>query len=323
MVENTADAAPTPASWYPCPVDARLLRWWDGTVWTSHTMDVEATPDAVAEAVVEVSEAEAEAVVAVAVRGAWTPTERRRDFEMPSYTPMVGLARTRSVERMLPLVGTSSTTVWVWLLAVTPLVQSASIALIALTLDGSTGWHRFAFVGLSVMLYPLFAHGDGRVLRRRRLDSVAWAWGLLPPVYLGVRVARVGPSSLGPLIAWIALSLGAAAVLTALFLPGYTAMQTTARYDAPAGTASTETLTAEQRATLLTGAGMAEAILGELRAEGSIVNGVQCPDSADVGDGSHLSCRVEMEYATADVLVQVTDGYPNAAFVILGFEYDE
>jgi len=216
-VENATGVASTPASWYPCPVDSRLLRWWDGTVWTAHTMDVAATPDAVAEAVVEVAQAEAE--VTVSVRAAWSPVERKRDFEMPSYTPMGSVARPSEAQMLSLLVGTSATTGWVWLMAATPLAHAGSVALIAVTVDSSADWGRFLWAGLTVLLYPLFAHGDGRELRRRRLASVAGAWGLLPPVYLSLRTARVGRSSVGPLISWIVLTLAASALVAARLLP--------------------------------------------------------------------------------------------------------
>jgi len=214
VLENPTGSVSVPASWYPCPVDPRLLRWWDGTVWTAHTMDVAATPDAVAEAVVEVAEAEAQ--VAASVHAAWSPTfardvfsptERKRDFEMPVYTPMGTVSRPSESEILYLLTGTSATTIWVWLLAVVPLAQAGATALIAVSLDGSTDGAPYAWVGLSLLLYPLLAHLDGRELRRRRLASVAGAWGLLPPVYLSIRAARAGRSSAGPLVTWIVITL--------------------------------------------------------------------------------------------------------------------
>jgi hypothetical protein len=27
---------PAPAGWYPDPADVNFLRWWDGSVWTTH-----------------------------------------------------------------------------------------------------------------------------------------------------------------------------------------------------------------------------------------------------------------------------------------------
>jgi hypothetical protein len=211
VLENPTGSVSVPASWYPCPIDTRLLRWWDGTVWTAHTMDVAATPDAVAEAVVEVAEAEAQAVASVSA--AWSPTERKRDFEMPVYTPMGTVSRPSESEMLYLLTGTNATTTWVWLLAVLPLAQAGSTALVAVSL-GTTDWVPYAWVWLSLLLYPLFAHLDGRELRRRRLASVAGVWGLLPPVYLSIRAARVGRSSAGPLVTWIVLTLASAASLT-------------------------------------------------------------------------------------------------------------
>ena len=210
VLENPTGSVSVPASWYPCPIDTRLLRWWDGTVWTAHTMDVAATPDAVAEAVVEVAEAEAQAVASVSA--AWAPTERKRDFEMPVYTPMGTVSRPSESEMLYLLTGTNATTTWVWLLAVLPLSQAGSTALVAVSL-GTTDWVPYAWVWLSLLLYPLFAHLDGRELRRRRLASVAGVWGLLPPVYLSIRAARVGRSSAGPLVTWIVLTLASAASL--------------------------------------------------------------------------------------------------------------
>ena len=212
VLENPTGSVSIPASWYPCPVDVRLLRWWDGTVWTAHTMDVAATPDAVAEAVVEVAQAEAQ--VAASVRDVWTPAERKRDFEMPVYTPMGTVSRPSESEILYLLTGTSATTIWVWLLAVVPLAQAGATALIAVSLDGSTEWAPYGWVWLSLLIYPLFAHLDGRELRRRRLASVAGAWGLLPPVYLSIRAARAGRSSAGPLVTWIVLTIAWAASLT-------------------------------------------------------------------------------------------------------------
>lgn len=212
VLENPTGSVSIPASWYPCPVDSRLLRWWDGTVWTAHTMDVAATPDAVAEAVVEVAQAEAK--VAVSARAAWAPTERTHDFEMAAYSPMRTVSGPSESEILYLLTGTSASTAWVWLMSVLPMAQLGSIAMFAL---GASDGTPYVWVGVSLAFYPLFAYLDGVELRKRRHASVAGAWGLLPPVYLSIRAARVGRSSAGPLVIWIVLTLASAASL-ALYL---------------------------------------------------------------------------------------------------------
>jgi hypothetical protein len=86
--------------------------------------------------------------------------------------------------------------------------------------------------------------------------------------------------------------------------------------------ASTEQLTVTDRQRLLTPEGMSEQILTDLRTDGSVVTGATCPSDATTEDSDILTCRVDMQSASADVRVQVTDGYSNVAFVILGFDYD-
>src|SRR4051794_26858953 len=43
MGGNVSTASPTPAGgWYADPLDASLLRWWDGATWTKQTMPADA-----------------------------------------------------------------------------------------------------------------------------------------------------------------------------------------------------------------------------------------------------------------------------------------
>jgi hypothetical protein len=324
--DDTA-AAPAPAAWYPCPTDPRLLRWWDGAAWTDDTVDPDVvdrpaevmggpTPESPA------ADTPEEALDARAPGGARRSSRRERAARR---LPETGPVRYRSTYASVEVGDTptappaSGVTVWSWALAGVPLVQAATLA----PLLGAGAWTAVVLLAAPVVIALLLADRDRSVLASRSLRTAGWGWAAVPGVYLGIRLARVGRSSVGPLLAWAAVQLAVFVFAVVTMLPVVSAMTEEPRYErAPWATASTDILTVEQRAALLTPTGMAGQIVADLRADGSEVTDATCPPAADTADGGILTCRVVMETAEADVRLQVTDGYPTVAFVILGFDYD-
>jgi hypothetical protein len=318
---------PAPPAWYPCPTDPRLLRWWDGAGWTDDTVDPHAV-DAAAEVTREA--AGPTPVVASETSPAGRPARGsrlslRREGSTRERLPETGPVRYRStyasveVDAAPAAPPASGVTVWSWALAVVPLVQAATLA----ALPGAGGWTVAVLLAAPVAISLLLGNRDNSVLASRSLRTAGWGWAAVPAVYLAIRLARVGRSTLGPLLVWAAAQLAVVVFAIVVMVPVVTAMTEEPRYErAPWATASTDILTAEERAALLTPTGMAGQIVADLRADGSEVTDATCPPRADTADGSILACRVVMEAAEADVRVQVTDGYPSVAFVILGFDYD-
>jgi hypothetical protein len=381
-VTVTGDEATTtgvPAAWYPCPADPRLLRWWDGSGWTEHTVDPAASGDddpaldtgtAIpthsgidsddtidADSAVDTDDAspaagdpapspelddhqpavppglpEASGVVAppqfappLASTARSSRFARWRDASSRSRLPETGPARSRSTYASVEIdtqsaePPESAATVWVWALAAVPLLQAATLAAV----PAAGGWLVGALLVAPVVVALLIAHRDSSALARRSLPTAGWGWAAAPLLYLISRAVRVGRSTLWPFAAWAVAQLTALALVLVTVLPAYTAMTEEPRYDrAPWPSASDAVLTPDERAGLLTPDGMSEQIVVDLRTDGSEVGGATCPSGADTSDGAILTCRVDMEATDADVRVQVTDGYPNVAFVILGFEYD-
>lgn len=282
VTENAA----MPAAWYPCPVDPAQLRWWDGQGWTEHTAAPADVPDAP-----PVDD--------------W-PVRSSYDRHGP-----VGL---------VPKEPAPAATPWAWVFGVVPLAQAGLVAALAHLNPALALAAAFAVAALGYLVAGL---RDAAVLAGRGHRPVGWLWAAIPPAYLALRIARFGRGSIAPAAAWVIAQFAAIAVVAMVVAPLYSQIDTAAEYEGfpPAG-ASTTPLSADERADLLTPDGMAAKILADLRAEGSVVDDVTCPDVGDLTDTEHVTCRVEMHYADADADVQVTDNYPGVAFVVLRFVYN-
>lgn len=160
--------APIPG-WYPNPSNSVAeWRWWNGSAWTS---DITPRQDA--------------------------PV--RRSLEWNNVNSAYRDDSLRSAPRV--------NTVWIWLLAFSSLIFGAvtttAQAVFALvpSIDSATGALIGGVSGLVLLL--VFAHLDGRDLRRRGFEapSILWMLVLAPLVYFAVRARKlkhVGAASKGP-----------------------------------------------------------------------------------------------------------------------------
>lgn len=201
-----SDTTPTnvPAGWYPDPTDASWQRWWDGSGWTEHAVP---------------------AASASVAHNTGTP-------QAPAYVhaPASPTAPLRT--------DIQTSTVWIWLVVLLPLVMLPTIFLIdwrgylessldMSSLDSanpmmpSVGM-TLGSLALSVAGYVvaglgiLFAWLDWRELKRRGIQKpFHWAWAFLAlvvtnGVYVigrGVILRRQTGKGLGPVCVWIAVSL--------------------------------------------------------------------------------------------------------------------
>ena len=201
-----SDSTPTnvPAGWYPDPTDASWQRWWDGTGWTEHAVP---------------------AASASVVHSAGTAP-----YAAHAQAPAAPSAPLRT--------DIQTNTVWIWLVVLLPLVMLPTLFLIdwrgylEASLDMSavdsanpmlpSVGMTLASLGLSVVSYVvvgigiLFAWLDWRELKRRGIQKpFHWAWAFLAlvvtnGVYVigrGVILRRQTGKGLGPVWAWIAVSL--------------------------------------------------------------------------------------------------------------------
>ncbi|GAB2459358.1 hypothetical protein HD599_001367 [Conyzicola lurida] len=232
LLDDSSTMSGTPAAWYPCPQFDGLLRWWDGSAWTVHTL---LPPPSVAADALAAQAAAAQARVAQfpivqerveQARVAEARVEDRfaaYDFNSMPYEPMKDTAPrygdgTRRSAMLTPDRG--SVTPWAWFVAVVPPLLTAGLVLIAFELaDQSAVWQLYIWVLVTVLVSLVLASGDGYELRRRGHPAPGWGWGLLPPVYLIVRAVMFGSSSVWVLFGWVVVqvaSIGAVLVLDPL-----------------------------------------------------------------------------------------------------------
>jgi len=104
-------------------------------------------------------------------------------------------------------------TLWVWLIAVLPLLQFVIVYLVFVQLSVAfSPGIQWGIVAAPAVFSLLFASGDRRKLTSLGIERVpSPLLAIVPPVYLLVRSFDVGRSSFGTLVAWILLQAGAIA----------------------------------------------------------------------------------------------------------------
>jgi hypothetical protein len=235
------------------------VRWWDGTAWTEHTRDPnESIP-------------------------AFVPPVPWGEFDTPLWA--------QTTER-LPLPekfedGTA-TTVYVWVVALLPALVAASSVAVQFVLPGQAT----SLVG-SIVLFILllvFAYADNRQLRRRgfRPPDAPWA-GLSPIIYLAIRVARVGRSSVLPLLATVTTAV----VLVGSFVD----------FVVGGGSQRDEQLRIEA----LQPANLAVSLTGIFDDKNVPVEDVVCQPLASYAAGTQGHCAAISSGTTIDIVIVVED----------------
>jgi hypothetical protein len=297
-------AGGVPAAWYPDPQGPPLLRWWDGSAWTAHTMERPAQPTPQPSLAVRQPVLQPAADWSAA---AMEPTN--------AYVPMRDFAdRREQPPRVAASAGGrgSTHTAAAWMLALYPLLQVAILLVITFVVESFGGTtSRYAITGSSVVFSLYCGYADSKTLRSRGYRAPGWGWALLPLVYFIIRTVRVGRSSLGPLFAGVALQLVFAAIVVAsVLLPLYLA------------STSDGALAPGDRAMLLTPEGMADSVAADLAANGYEVTGVTCEQLASPAAGTRANCTAQTADSTLSVVVEATPADAQHAYAIVsGVEY--
>jgi len=122
-------------------------------------------------------------------------------------------ARTAAVAAQRP--GSGLSTWAVWLFAALPVLHGALAWVVFGLLEPSdVGILRWVVLVGPILLYLVLAGLDRAVLvRNGQLDVAPIAYAIVPPLYLAIRVVRMGVAALAPLLVWVVLQ---AAVIAAL-----------------------------------------------------------------------------------------------------------
>jgi hypothetical protein len=296
-----------PAAWYPDPAGGPLLRWWDGATWTSHTVDP-STP----------------LTPAPALPAPATPAPVVHPVESMPYVPMAGFGaaattvRPRVTDAYAAPTG-SPLTVWVWLMAVFPVVQLVLALVVAGAFpDAPDRVLRYVLFSVAVVANLALAGRDAALLERRGLTAPRTVWAVIPLVYLIIRTVRVGRLSLWPLLVWtvtqlVLVALVVLAVLLPLLLPGG---------DGVAGSAGPDEavpLTEEERAAELTQSGMEETLLQDFSTGSVEMVSASCAPLASTTPGATAVCVMDTgtELLELNILVTGAD-HPYTAFIVNG-----
>jgi hypothetical protein len=106
----------------------------------------------------------------------------------------------------------STATVWIWLIAVLPLLQFAVIYLVFMVLNVTFApGMQWGILAAPAALSLLFANADRKKLALLEAEAPSIVFAIIPPLYLIVRCVKTGRSAVLPLVVWIVLQAAAAA----------------------------------------------------------------------------------------------------------------
>ncbi len=240
----------------------------------------------------------------------------------PFYEPMVN-PRTTVPQAAQEVAPGAVSTVAIWLYAVLPILHVALAWFVVEKLKlTDLGALRWAIIAGPIVIYLILAAVDRRrLLARGHVYLASALLAILPPLYLGIRAARMGARAVAPAIVWVLLQAAGIAVLVSLF-PGVITQLTAADISTaptiqPLPTADTHVLTPAERATLLTPAGMAAGLKSEFASKGVALTSVTCPALANTTDGTQVICLGVLPISKLDILVSVDNVNTLAAFDII------
>jgi len=250
-----ATQSPGPAAWYPDPDDPRMLRYWDGAIWTRQiapnpepvpahpylaavpTLPVREqapAPHAVSPATAPQPLVTSEPVVAsVAPRAAapspflpepFTPGAGNTAISVPAadvaYVPMSRTAPMSQPSRSLRHEGRSATLAS-WLYVFAPLL-TIPFLWFGPAIDADSTWSvaRVGLVGLAVVGSIVLAGLDQRALQRLGVPNAPSALvGIIPLIFVIDRTARVGRSGVAVLLLSLLVQGVVVAFIVRLLLP--------------------------------------------------------------------------------------------------------
>ncbi|MES2171239.1 MAG: DUF2510 domain-containing protein [Actinomycetota bacterium] len=238
------------------------------------------------------------------------------------YTPMQNPRTTVSTVAQEVKRGAVST-VSIWLYAILPVLHVATAWYVVEKLKlADLGMLRWAIIAGPIVIYLILAVVDRRrLLARGHVNLASSLLAILPPLYIGIRAARMGARAVAPAIVWVLLQAIGVAVLIQFF-PGVITQLTAADISTaptvqPLPSAATHVLTPAERANLLTPAGMAAELKTEFASKGVVLTSVTCPPLVNTADGTQVTCVGVLPISTLDILVSVDNVNALAAFDII------
>jgi len=238
-MSETTSAAP-PAGWYGDYLSTSLVRWWDGSRWTDHTMPVP-TPESRAPVAVGMAAAPATGPSWGPAAEPQAPASRsRRDAQTPAVAPDGAFEQPSRMSEYRPMQSSfvprvmqfgSPNTGWIWVIAFSIVINIAlQIAAVAPGIFPSQTGLVMA-LGVFVGLMAIAGVRDRAVLRQRNLPGASPWWLLLSPIaFLIVRwvvLRQIGVNAHGPGIVYglnVVLTVGLG-VLAAILIPVFLLQQ--------------------------------------------------------------------------------------------------
>lgn len=308
-----SDSTGIPADWYPDPGDASQLRYWDGAGWTGHVVPrPAAAPTPVA------TPDPAPAVVQAPSSGVQTASTYTPAPQTDSYMPLSQVVDPVPTFEMNFDEGKPNT-VGGWLYAFVPVLILLQLYLpvSARPEDLATQLGPLAAraaLGLAALVVAIaLAAVDRRQLRDRGFEFLPPAiLGLLLPVYVIVRLMRVGMRGLAITLVALLVQAGVGYALY-LQLPGLITAPPAVPTDEPAPEGMVPPYTADQLAYLLTSEGMAAKILYDAHNTALHYETVDCVPLASTDLGAQTTCEGKSSLADYLIRVQVlanSDGTP-------------
>ena len=246
-MSDTNSSAP-PAGWYADYVSSALLRWWDGSMWTDHTMPVPvaappAGPAFEAAPAFGVTQAVVPAASPATVQ-TWAPPETpqepmlrsRRTAETAAAVPYEAFGQQSRVSEYRPMQTTfvprviqygSPNTGWIWIIAFSILINIGLQIVGVATGISKTGAGALIPLVILIGIMGLAGVRDRAVLNDRNLPGASPWWLLLSPIVFlivrWVKLRQLGVNAAAPGIVY-GVTIGllfAVGIAAAIFIPVY------------------------------------------------------------------------------------------------------
>ncbi len=175
-----------------------------------------------------------------------------------------------------------------------------------------------AVVGFAMTF--LLARQDIRQLKDTGYRAPSLWWVLLPLIYFVVRMVRVGLRGAGMVVTYLLSAVALAGLLYFAFVGNpalLSAITPPVPADSTAIPAPVATLSAQERATALTQAGMEAELRTEL-AKTWEVGTVECVPFPSTEAGTTTTCVVQLDGVDYNAGLEVTPDEPSAAFLLTG-----
>ncbi len=233
--------------------------------------------------------------------------------------PVVSQIPAAAVPGPILAISARSTTAAVWILALLPVAHAAAVWLILGLLDlGGSPVIRYLVLGAPLLLPPMLAFLDGRVLRGRGFPRTAPAvLALVPPLYLLVRAIRVGAAGVVPLLLWLLLQTAAISFIVLQLPAVFALVSLTAPVAATPAVVSGGPITGAQRAAELTPSGMAAELTRQTLAKNLTFSSISCPPLPVTLDGTAVSCVGTLASVKVTLNVVIDSTLPNSAFALV------